>query len=384
VNPEEFGKGAAAEVRRHPSGYWAAYPKPIPPHIPATWDLFASLSEADRAISELAGVARTLPNPHLLIQPFIRKEAVLSSKIEGTQASLSDLLFFEASEGSEARTSDVREVSSYIKALEHGLSAMEKLPLSLRLLRDLHGILLDDPTKTPGEFRTSQNWIGRPGCTLSEASYIPPPPDSLVEPLGDFEKYLHAPSPTPPLIRYAIAHYQFEAIHPFLDGNGRLGRLLITLLLCADPVMDQPLLPQPLLYLSAFFEQNRDEYYGRLAAVSKEGDWIGWLRFFLKGVAEQSRDAVRRSDLLFKLRQDHRQRIQGERGSALVQQIDDFLFSNPVVSVPEMARRFGRTFAGTQNAVNRLVELQILHMAPPGAYRSRLYAAWDIIHTVES
>jgi Fic family protein len=383
MKPDKFSEASAVKLQLQTSGYYAAIPKPIPPTIPATWELFGALSDADRALSELAGVARTLPNPHLLIRPFVRKEAVLSSKIEGTQASLSDLLFFEASDETDERTTDVKEVANYIRALDNGLAALEHLPIGLRFIRDLHAVLMSDPTKTPGEFRRSQNWIGKPGCSLAEATYVPPPPEALLEQLGQFETFLHRDSQLPPLLKYAVAHYQFEAIHPFLDGNGRIGRLLITLLLCADPCLEYPLLPQPLLYLSAFFERNRDEYYSRLESVSRLGDWIGWLTFFLKGITEQSRDAVQRSDNLFRLRQQHRDRIQIGRGSVLVQRIDDHLFSHPVITVPEMAKLIGCSFPGAKNAINKLVELDILSLEPPSGSRSRLYVAWDIVQTVE-
>lgn len=382
MQPEDFSANAAVTLRKDPRGYWAALPGTIPPEIPPSWDLFLALSEADRALSELAGVARTLPNPHLLIRPFMRKEAVLSSRIEGTQASLSDLLIFEASDEREERTSDVREVRNYIRALEHGLTALLTFPLSLRFLRELHGILMVDPTKTPGEFRTTQNWIGPPGCMLNDASYVPPPPDALLEHMGALEKFLHEPSAVPPILKYAIAHYQFEAIHPFLDGNGRLGRLLITLLLCADPAIDHPILPQPLLYLSAYFERNRREYYERLNNVSRRGEWLEWFRFFLRGVAEQARDALRRSDDLFSLREAHRDRIQAARGSALLHRIDDHLFTSPVVTVREIANVSGRSYVGCRNAIQKLVDLEILDVVP-GQAHPRLYMASDIVRALE-
>ena len=266
-------------------------PNLLPPELSLTWELAGELSAADRDVSELAGIGRTLPNPYLLIRPFMHREAVLSSRIEGTQASLSDLYFFEAASVPPSPQSDVLEVRNYVVALEHGLRRMKDLPVSLRLLREVHEKLMAGVAGehlTPGGFRRSQSWIGPPGCTLNEATFVPPPVEELMSSLGELEKFCHAPSPLPLLIRLALIHYQFEAIHPFLDGNGRIGRLLLTLLLSSENV-----LPQPMLYLSAFFERNRDEYYRRLLAVSRDGQWLEWISFFLRGVAEQSRDAVK-------------------------------------------------------------------------------------------
>ena len=368
-------------VRRQPSNYWAASPNKLPPKVDPSWALSQALSEADRALSELAGITRTLPNPHLLIDPFMRKEAVLSSKIEGTQASLSDLLLFEASSGSEQRTSDVKEVADYIHALNFALAQLEEMPLSIRMFRQIHEKLITDPTKTPGEFRTSQNWIGFEGSNLAEASYVPPPPDALMEHLSDLELYLHERGDLPPLIKYAIVHYQFESIHPFLDGNGRLGRLLITLLLCADPTLEQPLLPQPLLYLSAYFERNRQSYYEKLDSVSKHGDWLGWITFFLDGVAQQSRDAAEKADRLLALKQAFVGKVNEGRGSALVHQLVEQLFVTPVLTIPRMAKMFERTFAGTSQAMKRLVQFGIVQEVQGNP--SRLYVAWEIIHAID-
>ncbi len=252
MQPTDFTDTKSGRLVKAPQGYWAFVPAPLPPQLDLTWALAGRLSEADRALSELKGVAQTLPNPHLLIGPFVRREAVLSSRIEGTQASLSDLLLYEAAGRPEAAsagdTADVREVANYVAALEHGLSRMNTLPLSLRLVREMHERLMAGVRGdhlTPGEFRRTQNWIGPVGCTLNDATYVPPPVDEMGEALGKMERFWHAPSDLPPLVRVGLAHCQFEAIHPFLDGNGRIGRLLITMLLSTEG-----LLPQPLLYLS--------------------------------------------------------------------------------------------------------------------------------------
>ena len=299
MQPSDFTGDKTGQLIKTLQGYWAFVPDPLPPPLSLSWELAGKISEADRALSELAGVARTLPNPHLLIAPFIRREAVLSSRIEGTQASLSDLFFFEASGTIPSQVPDVQEVLNYVKALEYGLERLKDLPISLRLFREVHERLIDGVRGehlTPGEFRHSQNWIGPPGCTLMDAVFVPPPELEMLEALSDLEKYLHTPSPLPLLIRLALFHYQFEAIHPFLDGNGRIGRLLLTFLLCAEG-----LLPQPLLYLSAYFERNRKLYYHLLLSVSHSGKWTDWIVFFLNGVAEQSRDAIKRSHQLMDL-----------------------------------------------------------------------------------
>lgn len=356
-------------------------PNPLPPPLELTWDLVLENSQADRALSELAGVARTLPNPHLLISPFIRREAVLSSRIEGTQASLSDLLFFEASGEKELYSPDVVEVSNYVKALEYGLKRLEKLPVSLRLTREIHAQLLEGVRGehlTPGEFRRSQNWIGPPGCTLMEATFVPPPEEEMKEALDFLEKFLHTPAELPPLIRLALIHYQFEAIHPFLDGNGRVGRLLLTLLLCAER-----LLPQPLLYLSAYFEQNRQRYYDSLLAVSQGGAWSEWVTFFLRGVAQQSSDAIRRSNRLLDLWKEYRQKLQSPRSSALTLLLLDQMFSYPAITVAGAAKRLHVTHRSAQLNIEKLVRTGILR-EETGRRRNRIFVAPEIIKIIEA
>ncbi len=285
-------------MTKTPQGYVAFVPHPLPPQLDLKSHL-SDLSKADRLVGELRGVARNLPNPHLLIAPFMRREAVLSSRIEGTQASLSDLFFFEASGEQNPEVPDVREVANYVRALEYGLKRMEKLPLSLRLIREMHAELMHGVRGehlTPGEFRRSQNWIGPPGCTLMDAVFVPPPVEEMKASLDAFEKYLHEPTTLPPLVRFALVHYQFEAIHPFLDGNGRIGRLLTTLLLCREGIF-----PQPLLYLSAYFETKQQQYYKFLLHVSLKGEWNAWIHYFLLGVSEQSQDSIARTEKLLEL-----------------------------------------------------------------------------------
>ena len=272
--------------------YLAFVPAPLPPELNWTPRLIGALSDADRLIGRLAGEGGGLPNPHILIRPFVQREAVLSSKIEGTQATLGELLASEAGAIVDRSPEDLREVGNYVVALEHGMSRLKKLPLCVRLTRELHEKLMtgvQGHQAAPGRFRKIQNWIGKAGSTIATASYIPPPPGEVEPCLADWEKFLHE-STLPPLVTIALAHYQFEAIHPFLDGNGRVGRLLITLFL-----IERQILPTPLLYLSAFFEASRRDYYDGLRAISERGAWNDWLEYFLLGVARMSEDALSRA-----------------------------------------------------------------------------------------
>ncbi len=379
VNPGDFTPASHGKVIRAAQGYFAFVPAPLEPKIPLDLELVRSLSDADRAISELAGVARTLPNPHLLIGPFVRREAVLSSRIEGTQASLSDLLFFEAAHLREKEVPDVREVANYVRALEHGLARLEELPLSLRLIREVHEKLLTGVRgreQTPGEFRRSQNWIGPPGCTLMDATFVPPPVDEMKEALFSLEKYLHQDSQLPALIRLALIHYQFESIHPFLDGNGRIGRLLVTLLLCTEG-----LLPQPLLYLSAFFEHHRRDYYDLLLSVSQRGLWSDWIKFFLRAVSVQARDAIGRSDRLLGLWQGYRERLQEARSSALLLQLVDNLFQLPVITNAVAAEKLSVTARSAQLNIDKLVQAGVLREAT-GNRRNRVDVADEVLQIV--
>jgi len=380
MDPASFSDRASGEVVRALKGHWAFLPRPLPPSIVWTPDLVAALSAADRALGRLAGIGQTLANPHLLIRPFMRREAVLSSRIEGTQASLSDLFFFEAAPSIEARVPDVAEVANYVAALEYGLERLADLPLSLRLIREMHRRLMTGvrgQELTPGEFRLDQNWIGTAGCPVDEAIYVPPPPERLPEALDAFEKYLHRPDDLPPLVRLAAIHYQFEAIHPFRDGNGRIGRLLIALLLCADD-----LLSSPLLYLSAYFERRRQEYYDRLLGVSQHGQWTEWLVFFLRGVAEQAADTIARASRLQALRDGLYARCQTARSSALLLKLVDNLFSYPATTIADATRLLGVTPAAAQHNVNRLIELGILREGT-GQRRNRVFLADEIIRAID-
>jgi Fic family protein len=339
-----------------------------------------TLSRADQQLGKLGGLAANLPNPHLLIGPFMRREAVLSSRIEGTQASLSDLFLFEAAQAEPVRGSDVREVMNYVRAMEHGLRRLSDLPLSLRFIREIHERLMHGvrgENMTPGEFRRSQNWIGPPGCTLTDATFVPPRLPEMHEALSRFESYLHAPTAFPALIKLALVHYQFEAIHPFLDGNGRVGRLLVTLQLCHGE-----LLPEPLLYLSAFFEKNRRQYYDLLLSVSRSGNWSGWVNFFLEGVAEQANDAVARTKAVLELWKEYRQRFESARSSALVLRLVDKLFETPAITIPRTADFLGVTYRSASLNVQKLVAAGILKEVT-GRDRNKVYLARAILDVAE-
>jgi Fic family protein len=389
VNPDKFRNspsGRVIQIGQGETAYWAFVPNPLPP--PLTFDaaLIRLLSDADRALGELAGLGRALSNPHLLINPFIRREAVLSSRIEGTQADLADLYAFEAGQLAlpglkpAPAEADVREVFNYVRALEYGLERLSALPVSLRLIREVHARLMEDVRgnqATPGEFRRTQNWIGAPGCTLNDATFVPPPVDEMNAALDALEKYLHAEDDTPPLVRLAFIHYQFEAIHPFIDGNGRIGRLLISLL-----SVYWNLLPLPLLYLSAFFEQQRQDYYDLLMAVSTHGAWREWVAFFLRGVAEQARDAVVRAKRLQDLQIAWRTKYQRARGAGLLLGIVDALFTVPVISPRQVAKQLRVSHQAAMQALRRLENDQILKEVT-GKQRNRLYVAPEIIQVLE-
>jgi Fic family protein len=363
---------------RCPGNYLAYVPSPLPPKLSWTPELMRALSEADRLIGRLAGEGRQLPNPHLLMRPFLRREAVLSSRIEGTQATLGELLAAEAGAAVERSPQDLREVGNYVAALEYGARRLKNLPLSLRLVRELHEKLLKGvrgDTATPGEFRRSQNWIGTPGCNLREARYVPPPVSQLTGCLDAWERFLHDDR-LPPLVQIALAHYQFEAIHPFLDGNGRVGRLLITLFL-----MERGILPTPLLYLSAFFEATRRDYYDRLVAVSEHGEWEEWLQYFLHGVARQSEDALNRAARISKLFSDWRVAVADVSSRSLVMVLD-LLAANPFLMVKHAARKLAVAFTTAQRAVEKLEKLSIVTRVGEGK-RDRVYCAKAVLDILE-
>ncbi|NQW24647.1 MAG: Fic family protein [SAR202 cluster bacterium] len=381
MNPSDFTDGASGELVKTVEGLWAFVPNPLPPQFDISPITIKKLSVADLALGELKGIGQMLPNAHLLIAPFLRREAILSSRIEGTIASLDQLILFEVEPARDSGNPDVGEVANYVSAMEYGLERLKELPVSLRLIRGLHEKLLTGVRgndRRPGEFRQTQNAIGQQGRSLEEARYIPPPVAQMTQALSDFELFLHQPTELPFLLQLALVHYQFEAIHPFLDGNGRIGRLLLSLLLCENGY-----LTQPLLYLSGFFEKNRDRYIDSLLRVSQEGDWVGWVDFFLEGVAEQSNDVIERSGLLVNLRQQYRERAQTARASALPLQLVDQLFQIPGLTISGAQAMLEVTYVSAQRSVERLVALGIL-VEVTGQQRNRVYLAPEILSIINA
>ena len=294
-------------------------------------------------------------------------------------ASLSDLFYFEAAPQTTEKT-DAWEVVNYVNALSYGLAKIKERPLSLNLLLAMHELLMENVRggdKRPGEFRRDHNWIGPPGCKLEDATYVPPPPEELPRLLAGLEQALHQTDDLPALIRVAAIHYQFEALHPFVDGNGRIGRLLITLLLCAENI-----LPEPLLYLSAFFEKHRADYYRNLLDVSRSSSWTSWFRFFLRGVSEQATDATERARRLSSLREEYRKQLQEARSSALLLKLIDELFNNPMVTISRAAGFLDVTYHAAQGNIERLVQAGILREVT-SRKRDRVYVAEELMKIVE-
>lgn len=352
----------AGRYLRQPTGYRAFFPAPLPPEPPLKLDgeLARLLSTADRALGRLDGSVLTLPNPDLFVFMYVRKEAVLSSQIEGTQSSLQDLLSAEAQLFDLGLPRDVDEVLNYVRAMNHGLGRLNDLPVSVRLIREIHAELMRGVRGgrlQPGELRTSQNWIGPAGCTLATASFVPPPHHEVPLALGDLEKFLHADDALPPLVKIALAHVQFETIHPFLDGNGRVGRLLITFLLTEAGVLHKPV-----LYLSHWFRQHRQTYYDHLQAVRDRGEWEAWLAFFLRGVIEVAGEAAQTVRRILHLREEHRAAITQHLGRSAGNghKVLESLYDKPIVSVTNVQEMTGTTFAAANTLVARLVQQGIL------------------------
>ncbi len=359
---ESQSAGRSGRYEKQPHGYNAFIPAALPPDPPVTLDseMWHLLSQADRALGRLDGAADILPNPDLFVAMYVRKEAVLSSQIEGTQASLEDVIEYEAASSDAGHPKDVAEVVNYVAAMNLGLARLTQLPLSLRLIREIHARLLEGvrgQRRSPGEFRNSQNWIGPEGESLEDAVFVPPPPHELINALGHWESFIHSEPEVPDLLQIGLAHAQFETIHPFLDGNGRVGRLLITFLLCSRGV-----LRRPLLYTSYFFKRNRQEYYTRLQATRDEGDWEGWLKFFLRGVHETAQEAsdTARAILAYReaARMDIRKNLGMAAGNALT--LLDHLFAKPAISIGDAANLLGVAFPTAARLVSALEELGTL------------------------
>jgi Fic family protein len=350
----------AGVYRRQPGGFKAFVPQPLPPDPPVQLEgaLQKSLSDADRALGRLDGSIQTLPDPDLFVFMYVRKEAVLSSQIEGTQSSIQDVIAAEAKIMNASRRSDAYEVINYITAMNYGIERLATLPVSGRLFCEIHERLVRNvrgSNLTPGEIRTSQNWIA--GSLPSNAVFVPPPPEEVPQALSDLEKFLHMDSQLPLLVKIGLAHAQFETIHPFLDGNGRVGRLLITFLLC-----EREALTKPVLYLSYYFKQHRAEYYERLQAVRDAGKWEEWLTFFLTGVKVVSNQAVETARQILNLRENDRSLIVNKLGRAAGNghKVLEHLYQNPVVSVNEVERITGTTYAAANQLVANLTDQGIL------------------------
>lgn len=372
-------RNRAGTYVRHATGYRVFMPAPLPPNPPLRIDgeIHALLSRADLALGRLDGSMQTLPNPDLFVFMYVRKEAVLSSQIEGTQSSLQDLLAAEAEMMSPNRPRDVQEVINYVNAMNYGLKRLQELPVSIRLIREIHEKLMHNARGsklTPGELRRSQNWIGPGGATLNEATFVPPPPDAIPKILGELESFIHASDPMPLLIRIGLAHAQFETIHPFLDGNGRVGRLLITFLLC-----ERKVLQKPALYLSYFFKRYRSEYYERLQAIRDTGDWEGWMMFFLRGVAEVSSQATETARRILSLREEHRALISAKLGRVAgnANMVLEYLYRRPIISVADVRKLTGTTNPAANQLVSRLAEQRILvELTGQKRHRRFSYAAY--------
>ena len=374
-----YEKTPFGEVRSVPGkGYRAYYPNPLPKSIDMAHDTVMRLADAEAALGRLAGAGRLLPNPHLLIRPYLLKEALSSARIEGTQASLLGVL--EAEAEAQKNDPDIEEVLNYMDAMEEGLTRLSNLPFSLRLVRNMHAVLLRGVRgreRQPGEVRVSQNWIGPLGSTLETASFVPPPPGELAALLSDWERFVHENRTISVLVQSGLLHYQFETIHPFLDGNGRMGRLLIVFHL----VLRERLL-QPLLYLSSYFERRRDDYYTGLQGVRERGDMNAWLRFYLEGVETQANDAVRRAERLIDLREKYRARVmESTRGQAVI--LVDSLIANPIVNAHRVEARLGVKRPTSLRMLGLLEKLEILTEIRPGPRRLRRFVANEVLETLE-
>jgi len=350
-------------------GYSAFMPDSLPPKLDLDMDLVRLISDADLSLGRLNGLASIISDPDLFVYLYVRKEALLSSQIEGTQCSLEDVL---ADTGNDPdRNADVEEVSNYVSALNRGLKRIREIPYSNRLIRELHEIVLQSArgsNRKPGQFRSTQNWIGRPGGKINEAYFIPPPPTEVENCMGRLEEYVHSDNNLPALIKAALIHAQFETIHPFLDGNGRLGRLIITLLLCNWEVIDKPL-----VYLSYFFKANRTEYYSRLMDIRLRSDWHGWLKFFLRGVAETAKMANSAALEIHELHIKDRERIIQKKAGNGALEIHSAFMKKPISSVAAICELMGRPVPTVQRAVDKLIKLKILKEVS-GQQRNRRYA----------
>lgn len=367
---------------QQPAGYKAFIPKPLPPapSLNIDMEMQTLLSRADRTLARLDGVTTVMPNPDLFIAMYVKKEALLSSQIEGTQASLEGVLEYEANLPTTDDINQVKEVINYIKAMNHGLERLISLPLSNRLLKEIHEILLKDvrgSCKSPGEFKQSQNWVGPGGAPLSQAFFVPPPPQETDAAMGDLEKYFYADDDAPVLIRIALIHAQFETIHPFIDGNGRIGRLLITFYLLWKGVLQKPL-----LYLSYYLKKNRAEYYDLLMKVRLDGDWEAWVKFFLKGIAEVSDEATKTAREIIQLKENLigvlcKQKIASTYAIRLL----DNLYQQPLITTTDVKKTLNVSNMAALQLVRKFEKAGILkEISGKKRYQQFLFAEYlDII-----
>jgi Fic family protein len=381
MNPRNYQHSSAGKPIQHPNGYWYFLPVNHPPNLSWSPALVSILAEAERNLGKLASLGISSASLNWLVQPFIRREAVVSTRIEGTRASLSDLYTFETQQFSYLEPdSDANEVHNYVQALDYGLGRLQTLPISLRLIREIHARLMENVRGehlTPGEFRRSQNWIGPAGCTLQNAPYVPPQVKDMLTALNQLEIFMHSPSDLPILVRVALIHYQFEAIHPFLDGNGRIGRLIIILLLYF-----WGLLPKPLLYLSVYFEANQHEYYDHLLAVSQQGKWEDWLHFFLTGVSIQSLDAIQRITQLQALYNEYVEQLKIERAARRLIETLSVLFERPIITIRQVEAALGVPYRSASRYVEKLVQLGVLREIT-GQARNRIFLAKEVMLAIE-
>jgi Fic family protein len=380
VKREDFETSATGSLVPTERGQWAFVPAPLPPASLDHARISRALSAAAGAIGELNGIGRTIPNPYLLIRPLQRREVISSSSMEGTYTTLDALVLAEATEGGSG-TPDTREVLNYMEALSAAIDSLERLPLSLRTLRDAHATLLQQvrrdrgATVRPGEFKQHQNYIG--AYDIEKARYVPPPPRETLECLDALERYIHRDEDgLDTLIDAALIHYQFEAIHPFADGNGRVGRMLIILHLYMRQKLNQPL-----LYLSPVFEARKDEYIDRLLAVSRDGDWEGWIAFFLDVMREAAQQAITLADKIGALQKTYRERLQKARNSANLLVAADYLFERPAVSITDVMNRIGVSYPAAKANVDVLIREDILSEVP-GTSNPKLFMARDIIEII--
>jgi Fic family protein len=375
VRRDDYASTIFGEPRRTPGrhGYVAYFPAPIPRTVDLSPATVRLLADAEAALGTLAGVGQLVPNPHLLIRPYLLREALSSTRIEGTQASLLDVLEVEA--GGDAPNADVEEVLNYVHALEWGLGRVATLALGVCLIREMHARLLAGVRgrdRMPGEFRTSQNWVGGLGSTIENARFVPPPPDELPELLGDWERFAHEDGNVPLLVQNALLHYQFETLHPFLDGDGRLGRLLIVFLL-----IERGRLSAPLLYVSPFLERNRDRYYEALQMVRETGDVLPWITLFLEAVRTQATDAVDRARTLVELRERYRAMAAKLSGNAIA--LVDLVCETPLMSARTVEQRLGVSRPTALKLLDQLAVAGVLSAAATGPRGQRRYVACDLL-----